>query len=98
MNNRWALAGLCLGLALLGGIVGRGDDSPRSGRQPRQRGDSVSSGDEDRGGAGAIVLKPARVFDGVAVRPHPDWVVVVRGQRIEAAGPKDKVKAPDGAR
>jgi imidazolonepropionase-like amidohydrolase len=44
------------------------------------------------------VLKPARVFDGVAVKPHADWVVVVREQRIDVAGPKDRVKIPDGAR
>ena len=45
-----------------------------------------------------IVLKPARVFDGVAVEPHTGWVVVVRGDRIAAAGPADKVKLPANAR
>jgi imidazolonepropionase-like amidohydrolase len=45
-----------------------------------------------------LVLKPARVFDGLAVEPHAGWVVVVRGDRIEAAGPADKVSAPEGAR
>lgn len=45
-----------------------------------------------------LVLKPARVFDGVAVTPHEGWVVVVRGDRIESAGPVDEVKVPDGAR
>jgi imidazolonepropionase-like amidohydrolase len=33
----------------------------------------------------SIVLKPARVFDGEKV--HENWVVVVKGDRIEAAGP-----------
>ena len=45
-----------------------------------------------------VVLKPARVFDGVAVEPHAGWVVVVRGDRIAAAGPADKVKVPADAR
>ena len=45
-----------------------------------------------------IVLKPARVFDGVAVEPHTGWVVVVRGSRIDSAGPADKVQIPQGAR
>jgi imidazolonepropionase-like amidohydrolase len=46
----------------------------------------------------AILLRPARVFDGVAVTPHEGWVVLVRGERIEAAGPTDRVKAPEKAR
>ncbi len=45
-----------------------------------------------------LVLKPARVFDGVALTPHTGWVVVVRGERIEAAGPAADVKVPDDAR
>jgi imidazolonepropionase-like amidohydrolase len=45
-----------------------------------------------------LVLKPARVFDGVAPEPHEGWVVVVRGDKIAAAGPADKVRVPDGAR
>jgi imidazolonepropionase-like amidohydrolase len=53
------------------------------------------------GGAGdaqnqtAYVLRPARVFDGDAI--HEGWVVVVRGQRIESAGPAASVTAPAGA-
>src|ERR1051325_11643510 len=42
----------------------------------------------------AILLKPARVFDGSSVEAHEGWVVLVRGEKIEAAGPADKVKAP----
>jgi imidazolonepropionase-like amidohydrolase len=41
------------------------------------------------------VLRPARVFDGNTV--HAGWVVVVRGQRIEAVGPAASVTAPAGA-
>jgi imidazolonepropionase-like amidohydrolase len=45
-----------------------------------------------------VLLRPARVFDGSAVRPHEGWVVLVRGTRVEAAGPADAVQAPAGAR
>ena len=45
-----------------------------------------------------ILLKPARVFDGVDVRPHEGWVVLVRGNKIDAVGPAADVKAPDNAR
>ncbi|HKE95348.1 MAG TPA: amidohydrolase family protein [Povalibacter sp.] len=41
----------------------------------------------------AIVLRPARVFDGTAM--HAGWRVVVQGDRIVAAG--DNVTAPPGA-
>jgi imidazolonepropionase-like amidohydrolase len=41
------------------------------------------------------VLRPARVFDGTTVREG--WAVVVRGGRIEAAGPAARMQAPDGA-
>jgi len=37
--------------------------------------------------ANAILLKPARVFDGVTPKPHEGWVVLVRGERIVSAGP-----------
>jgi imidazolonepropionase-like amidohydrolase len=42
------------------------------------------------------VIRPARVFDGVAV--HAGWTVVVRGERITAAGPDAARAAPAGAR
>jgi len=43
----------------------------------------------------AYVLKPARVFDGDAL--HDGWVVVVQGQRIQAAGPAASVAPPANA-
>ena len=46
--------------------------------------------------ATATLLRPARVFDGDVL--HEGWVVLVRGQRIEAAGPAASVSAPAGAR
>jgi imidazolonepropionase-like amidohydrolase len=47
--------------------------------------------------ASAVLLKPARVFDGVTPKPHEGWVVLVRGERIVSAGPAADVHA-DGAR
>jgi imidazolonepropionase-like amidohydrolase len=43
-----------------------------------------------------VVLQPDRVFDGE--RNQSGWVVVVRGDRIEAAGPAASTPAPAGAR
>ncbi len=40
--------------------------------------------------AAPLVLKPARVFDGVSDQVHEGWIVVVRGERIEQAGPERK--------
>ena len=45
-----------------------------------------------------VLLKPARVFDGTSTEAHAGWVVLVRGQRIEAAGPANQVQAPPDAR
>ncbi len=42
-----------------------------------------------------IILRPAAVFDGVDV--HQGWVVVVRGNTIEAAGPAGQVGSPRDA-
>jgi imidazolonepropionase-like amidohydrolase len=42
------------------------------------------------------VLKPTRVFDGEAV--HEGWVVVVRGDKIAAAGPAAETAVPAEAR
>lgn len=43
----------------------------------------------------AVLLRPDRVFDGETV--HEGWVVLVRGERIAAAGPPGRVSA-GGAR
>ena len=44
------------------------------------------------------LLKPARVFDGETAQTHDGWVVLVRGEKIEAAGPAGEVHAPANAR
>ena len=43
------------------------------------------------------VLQPDRVFDGESAEPHAGWVVVVRGERIVAVGPRAGVDIPTGA-
>ena len=43
-----------------------------------------------------ILLRPARVFDGVNPAPHDGWQVLVDGDRISAAGPN--IAAPAGAK
>jgi imidazolonepropionase-like amidohydrolase len=45
--------------------------------------------------AASYLLKPARVFDGVDPKPHEGWLVLVRADRIEAAGAA--ITAPAGA-
>ena len=44
------------------------------------------------------LLRPARVFDGESAQLHEGWVVLVRGERIEAVGSAADVKAPAGAK
>ena len=59
---------------------------------------SSEAASQGRGGGqgGPVqVLRPARVFDGDTMRDG--WIVVVRGQRIEAAGPAASVSVPAGA-
>jgi imidazolonepropionase-like amidohydrolase len=43
-----------------------------------------------------VVLQPDRVFDGESIRAG--WIVVVRGERIDAAGPAASMTIPAGAR
>lgn len=44
----------------------------------------------------SCLLRPAAVFDGVQL--HPDWVVLVQGDRIAQAGPAAEVKTPNDTR
>jgi hypothetical protein len=62
----------------------RGDWIALVGEEPAARGDSV------------FLLTPDRVFDGTDM--HPGWAVLVRGDRIAAAGPMASIQAPAGAR
>ena len=44
------------------------------------------------------LLTPARVWDGSSNPPQEGWVVLVRGDRIEAVGPRAQVNAPSDAK
>jgi imidazolonepropionase-like amidohydrolase len=59
---------------------------------------------QGRGGRGnapsgpPTLLVPDRVWDAVDAAPHDGWVVLVRGDRIEAVGPRAQVSAPADAK
>ncbi len=44
------------------------------------------------------LLKPSAVFDGESAQLRDGWVVLVRGEKIEAVGPASEVKAPTDAK
>lgn len=44
------------------------------------------------------LLRPAAIFDGESAELHRGWVVLVRGEKIEAVGPSSQVKAPADAK
>ena len=46
--------------------------------------------------AETLLLRPARVFDGVNPQPHEGWQILVEGDRIAAVGPN--LSSPAGAR
>jgi imidazolonepropionase-like amidohydrolase len=48
--------------------------------------------------ATTLVLRPDRVYDGTDAPAHAGWIVVVRGERIVAAGAATAVTVPAGAR
>src|SRR5215471_509380 len=50
------------------------------------------------GPVSVYLLKPAHIFDGTSSQLHDGWVVLVRGEKIEAVGPASEVKAPADAK
>ncbi len=44
------------------------------------------------------LLRPAAIFDGESAELHKGWVVLVRGEKVEALGPAADVKAPSDAK
>jgi imidazolonepropionase-like amidohydrolase len=48
--------------------------------------------------ATVYLLKPAHVFDGESAQLHDGWWVLVRGEKIEAAGPARDINAPNDAK
>ena len=45
-----------------------------------------------------LLVTPARVFDALEGATHDGWVVLVRGDRIAAVGPRNQVAVPAGTR
>src|SRR5436190_2100216 len=45
-----------------------------------------------------FLLRPSSIFDGETAELHKGWVVLVRGEKIEAVGPAGDVKAPAEAK
>jgi imidazolonepropionase-like amidohydrolase len=48
--------------------------------------------------ANVYLLKPARVFDGESAQLHEGWVVLTRGEKIEAVGSLGEITVPAGAK
>jgi imidazolonepropionase-like amidohydrolase len=48
--------------------------------------------------ANVYLLKPARVFDGESAQLHEGWVVLTRGEKIEAVGSLGEITVPTGAK
>jgi imidazolonepropionase-like amidohydrolase len=44
------------------------------------------------------LLKPAHIFDGASAQLHEGWVVLVRGETIEAVGPATEIKTSADAK
>jgi imidazolonepropionase-like amidohydrolase len=81
------------GLALVLFLTSIGEPARNGGREaPRDKADPADKSDRP------VVLQPGRVFDGVEPQAHEGWIVVVRGNKIEAAGPEKEIKVPEGAR
>ena len=62
-----------------------------------QRGGSAPFGGRTDSTSKPVLLTPARVWTAVEDAPHEGWVVLVRGDRIEAVGPRADVTVPADA-
>jgi len=78
---------LWIALVIVGGLA--------SGWLSAQGRGGGGGGAQNAQSTATYLLHPARVFDGEAL--HEGWAVLVRGQRIEAAGPAASITAPAGA-
>jgi imidazolonepropionase-like amidohydrolase len=58
---------------------------------------AVASAQPAAPGSNVVLLAPDRVFTGSEDTAHEGWVVLVRGDRIAAVGPRAQVEAPAGA-
>ena len=46
----------------------------------------------------STLLRAAHLFDGVSLEAHDGWAVLVRGEKIEAVGPADRITVPANTR
>jgi imidazolonepropionase-like amidohydrolase len=77
------LVGMCLGLSLASAATQR----------------TVSGNPPTEGqGPAVTLLVPARVFDAEDGKTHEGWVVLVKGDRIAAVGPRAQVAVPGGTK
>jgi hypothetical protein len=79
------------GAGLAGLALGQGTNPARGGGLSPVEGPVAAAGH-------LTLLRPDRVFDGTGPEAHRGWVVLVRGERIERAGPADEIQVPPGAR
>jgi imidazolonepropionase-like amidohydrolase len=97
--NRLVLAGLLLSVAGMGfGLHVTEPENPPQAVSADEISSRPVAAANLPDSPGVVVLKPARVFDGDSAKLHEGWIVVVRGERISAAGPANEVVTPAGAR
>jgi imidazolonepropionase-like amidohydrolase len=48
--------------------------------------------------AESLLIRPGRVIDGVSAKPHTNWLVLVDGKKIIAAGPASNMNVPADVR
>jgi imidazolonepropionase-like amidohydrolase len=89
--RRFMVPIICLAVAGTGCARLQGE-ADQAGTYPT----AIAADPKNRADDRPILLKPARVFDGGKVQEG--WVVLVKGERIEAAGPAASVKASEDAR
>jgi imidazolonepropionase-like amidohydrolase len=76
---------LCLSFVISSPLIQMTSSSPTQSAAPKP---------PDAG----YLLKPAHIFDGESAQLHDGWVVLVSGEKIEAVGPANEIKAPAEAK
>jgi imidazolonepropionase-like amidohydrolase len=75
---------VCLAALALSSVIPLLAASPLYGQRPSDTARTAPS----------VLLRPARIFDGVSPQLRERWVVLVRGDRIAAVGPARDVRDP----
>jgi imidazolonepropionase-like amidohydrolase len=53
-----------------------------------------TAGQQAKSVEAVYLLRPSSIFDGESAELHKGWVVLIRGEKIEAVGPSNEVKRP----